>query len=212
MSRKLVTGQHPKPSPGSDPGGRPSMLEIDPTLKSKILAALRIGAPIETAAMLQGINYDTLRSWVVKGRQNPDSQYGALLKDIERAVAEWEVMDLSVIESHAKGRPAQYAMDVVRDSDGNIVFGKDGEPIKEIARDADGNPIVQSHAIKSDWRASMERLSRRNHKYWGSKSQLQVTFDPNAVLTFDNKQPETKETISFEESVAKEIKRLEEEV
>lgn len=213
MSRKLVTGQMPsKPKEGSDPGGRPAIIHIHPEKKEKLLNALRIGAHLTTAATLNSISYATLRNWVVLGRQNPESEYGALLVEIEKAISEWEVMDLSVIETHAKGRPAQYEMEIERDEDGAIVRDDKGRPMMRVARDSHGNPIVKVPAIKSDWKASMERLSRRNHRHWARRDQLPSAAETDPVLTFDNKQPETKETVSFEQSVANEIKRLEEEV
>ena len=132
MSRRLLDGKRPKPKKGANPGGRPTKLDIDPKLMDRLRQAILMGAPVLTAAALNDISYDTMRNWVLMGKENPDSQYGALLRVLNKAIAEWEVRDLSVIEAHALGRPAQYAMQPVRNNSGEIVYGpekdKDGQP------------------------------------------------------------------------------------
>ncbi|CAB4149773.1 hypothetical protein UFOVP558_29 [uncultured Caudovirales phage] len=212
MSRRLVDGKMPKPRKGADPGGRVPQIELDPKLVENVLAAIRLGAPIMTAFALQGFSYSTVRAWVVKGHQEPDSIYGALLKKIEKSIAEWEIQDLAVIDAHAKGRPATYEQQVVRDKKGHPIIDKEtGKPIMEIARDADGNPILKSHAIKSDWRAALERMSRRKPASWARRDQLSVNVSHDDILTFDNTKVETKEAISFEQEVARAMVKFDDE-
>lgn len=210
MTRRLVDGKRPKPKEGSNPGGRPTKFEIKPELIQRLRQAILMGAPVLTAAALNDISYDTMRSWVLKGKEDPSSQYGALIEMINKAIAEWEVRDLSVIEAHAMGRPAQYLQQPVRNNKGDVINGPDGKPLMEYVRDAEGNPILQSAEIKSDWRAAMERLARRKPKSWGRH----LNIDLDAVLTFDNKEREVnpKEAMSFEQRIAEAVKELEDDV
>lgn len=208
MSRKLIDGKHPKPRPGANKGGRPRMFELTPDLIEKCIAPLRIGLPITTAFALHNVSYATLRMWVLKGHEEPDGVYGALLKKIEKAIAEWEARDMSVIDMHATGRPAQYEMEIARDRKGNPVLDEKGKPIMQVARDGNGNPIIKSPAVQSDWRAAMERMARRKPKFYGRRDLIDV----EAVLSFDNTQKATKETQSFEQKIAEAVERLEEDV
>ena len=215
MSRKLLDGKHPKPEKGSAAekrmhAGRPPKIEIEPDLIKRLRNAILIGAPILTAAALNDISYDTMRSWVLKGKENPDSEYGALLKILSKAVAEWEIRDLSTWDAHISGRPAQYLMQPMVNQKGEAQFDNEGKPLMEYVRDNEGNPILQSSEIKSDWRAAMERMSRRKPRIWAQK----LNVDLDAVLTFDNKEKEAnpKEAQSFEERIAQAVQELEDEV
>jgi hypothetical protein len=211
MSRRLVDGKLPVRKKDAAKGGRPNMLELDPSIIPKVEAALRMGAPVLTAMAFNGISYDTVRLWVIHAKQNPESIYGELFSRVNKAIAEWEMKDISVIEAHAMGRPAQYEMEVVRDKKGKIVFDENKKPLMQVARDAEGNPILKSHAIKSDWKAALERMSRRKPASWARRDQLSVNFDQDAVLSFDNSKVETKEAMSFEQAVAKAMEKFDEE-
>lgn len=210
MSRKLVDGKHPVPSPGSNPGGAPSLLERDKDLPEKIRKFILMGAPVLTAAALNDVSYDTMRSWVLKAKENPESEYGALIRLIMKAVAEWEVRDLAVLDIHATGRPATYLEEPVLDKKGQPYIGPDGKALMKLARDKDGNPIQKTAEVKSDWRAAMERLSRRKPRTWAAKLAVDIdsvlTFDPNA-----EKQVDPKDNLSFEQRIATAVKELEDE-
>ncbi len=210
MSRRLVDGKMPKPKPGADPGGRPKKFDIDPDLIKKLRNAILLGAPVITAAALNDISYDTMRAWVLKGKEDPSSEYGALLRVIVKAVAEWEIRDLSVWDSHITGRPAQYLMQPMVNKRGEPLFDKEGKPMMEYVRDKEGNPILQQSEIRSDWRAAMERMSRRKPRSWAAR----LGLDLDAILTFDNKEKENnpKEALTFEQRIAQAVQELEDEV
>lgn len=208
MSRRKfgATEETPIP-PGANKGGRPT--QLTPELLEKMLQPLHIGARVQTAAALNNIGYDTLRAWVLKGHEDPESLYGELIRRVTQAIATWELRDISVLDKHAMGAPAQYEREVVRDKDGSIIMGTDGKPLMQIARDDDGKPILKTSEIKSDWRAAAHRLASRLPKYWNKEDNI----DHDAVLTFDAKEREIKpiEARTFDQKIADAVKKLEEE-
>jgi hypothetical protein len=206
VSRRLVDGQLPKRSLVKTKIG--DITDLTPELIAKIIKPLQIGASVTTASAFNGVHYDTMRMWVLKGKEHPETIYGELIRAIEKAIAEWEVRDISVLEKHAMGAPAEYQMDVVFDEHGQLIRDASGNPVMQVARNKDGNPIVKRSEIKADWKAALERLSRRKPRYWASRD----TASEEAVLTYDNKKPETREAITFEQRIAEAIDKLEEDV
>ena len=213
MSRRLVDGKLPAKTTRKDAKqpGRPSdESRIDDQLMRNIRQALLIGAPVVTAAAISDIDYDTMRRWVLNAKEKPNSRYGALIRMMYKAISEYEARDLAVIEAHALGRPAQYLQQQARDKDGQPIFGPDGKPVMEYVKDGEGNLIVTQSEIKSDWRAAMERLSRRKPKSWARH----LNIDLDAVLTFTNEEREVnpKEAMTFEQRIASAVAELEDEV
>lgn len=207
--RRLGSKEETKLPANSDKGGRPP--DLTPELLEKIIAPLRIGARVTTAAALNAVNNDVLRNWVLKGHEQPDSLYGELIRRAFQAVAQWEIGDISVLHKHAFGAPAEHLMEPARNSNGDVVFDKDGNPVMQPVRDGDGNMIVKTKAIESDWRAAAHRLERRLPKYW-YRPEIQSTHDHDAVLTFDAKDRDVKplEAQTFEEKIASAVQKLEE--
>lgn len=199
MSRKLLDGKLPV-SQGK--GG--VQKELTREIIDKAVSALRIGSPTGTAFAFQGISYDTLRSWALKGREDPNSLCGELIRRVETAIADWELRDLSVIDKHAMGAPAEYEMEVARSPKGEALRDAAGNVIMQVARDPDGKAILKRPAIQSDWRPALERLSRRRSKLWGRTD----TIEFDAVLSFDNKKPESREAMTFDERIAIAIKKF----
>lgn len=210
MSRRLIDGKLPTRPKNAKKGGRPNQLEIDSDLMKRLRSAVLLGAPIVTAAALNDIDYDTMRRWVLVGKEDPASRCGELLRVLQKAVAEYEARDLSVIESHAVGRPAQYLQQQARTPEGTLLFGPDGKPVMEYVKDAEGNVIISQSEIKSDWRAALERLSRRKPRSWAKH----LNIDLDAVLTFTNEEREVnpKEALTFEQRIASAVRELEDEV
>lgn len=198
-SRRIIDGKHPASG---------TKLEEDPSLVTKIANVLRIGAHVEIAAIINGINYNTLRSWVVRGKENPDTIFGEFNRAVEIAFGQAEIRDLSVIDLHANGRPAEYEMDPVKDSKGDIVFGKDGNPVMEIARNAEGNPIIKRSEIAPNWKAAAWKLERRHPKRWGRVDTLAVI--PSVMDAEQDMQRQEKDVITLEQKQKKiaEIKQL----
>lgn len=183
---------------GKPNSGRPlasgSLLEQDPKLIEKICAALRIGSHIDTACAIHGVGYSTMREWVLKGKENPDSIYGEFTRAVEKAVSEAETRDLAVIEAFAVGRAAEYQMEPVMvplEKDGVVMFHPgtvnpimvplmttdpqgNKVPVQQIARDADGNPILKRAEVKPQWQAAAWKLERRRPLKWGRFDRVDV--------------------------------------
>jgi hypothetical protein len=184
------------------------MLHLTPEIVEKIKGAIRIGCPVQTAAALQGISYGQLREWILKGKEDSTSIYGQFIENLERSIAEWETKDLMVIEKHAMGAPAEYAMEVVRDRDGSIIYQDNGKPLMQVSRNADGNAIMLKAEIRSDWKAAMERLARRKPKYWAPKDHIDV----DGVLRIENQKVESREALTFEQKVSEVMDKLQKDV
>jgi len=212
MSRRLVDGKLPARSASAAKGGRPPLLEVSPEIEEKILQACRMGAHVTTAAAWAGVEYDTFRTWVIKGHENPESIYGALIGKINKALAEWEMGDLSVLHAHTHGRPAKYLKKPVVDRKGKILLDDKGKPIMEPVLTKDGQPILEQSEIRSDWRAAIERMQRRKPRNWARRDQVSSERETDPILTFDNKKPETKEALSFDERIARAVEQLEDDV
>lgn len=192
------------------PAHRQSQVDLNPELAEKLRQAILIGSPVLTAAAFHDISYETMRLWVLKAKENPSSQYGALINTLQKAIAEWEVRDLSVLDAHAHGRPAKYLEQQMRDDKGNPLYAPDGKPLMEYVKDGNGNLIITQSEIKSDWRAALERLSRRKPKSWSKH----LNIDLDAILTFTNEEREVnpKEAMTFEQRIAEAVRELEDEV
>lgn len=186
------------------PGGRPvlsgSILELNPELITKISDICKMGSYIEVAAAMNGIGYSTLRMWVTKARENPDSLYGEFARAMEKAVSSAEIRDLATIDQHAHGRDAIYEMEPVfeyilgpdklpiPDPSGGFLkqIAKDhnGKVIQKLARDSKGDPILKRAEVKAQWTAAAWKMERRNPARWGRKDYLDeihkgIAMDPN---------------------------------
>lgn len=207
MSRRLVDGKKPsKPKPGSNPGGVPSLLEINPDLAKKILNSIRMGNYIAVAARQYGINPISIQRWIAKGLENPSSLYGAFSQQLDQALAEAEARDLASIDSHANGRPAVYKEEPALDKKGQPIL-VEGKPLMKLARDKDGKPILIQSEIKSDWKAALAKLERRNKKRWGlsdlaqSAAEQEMPLPPTRDVTPEQKSSALNEVRSVIEAL-----------
>lgn len=214
MSRRLVDGKRPTPRPGANKGGRPfgskTLLEKDPSLIEKVAQVLSIGSHIEVAAAVNGIGYATLREWVLKGKEHPESLYGAFNQAVQKALSTAETRDLNTIDQHANGRDAVFeyevAMQPVLDDKGKVildakgramskpVLDENGKPLMVLARDAEGNPILKRSEIRPQWQAAAWKLERRNPHRWGRFDRVNA----DEVMQID-KQSKTKDVVSDEQ-------------
>lgn len=86
-------------SPGSK-DGRPT--KLDDEAASKILAYVRAGSYVETAAAAAGINKSTLYAWLKQGAAEIEGPFRNFSNAIEKAMAEADLIDLTHISNAAK--------------------------------------------------------------------------------------------------------------
>jgi len=76
--------------------------KLTPEVQDKIVSALRAGNYQETAANFAGISKPTFYGWMQRGRTEPDSIYSVFLDAVEKAKAEAEVRDVTLIDKAAR--------------------------------------------------------------------------------------------------------------
>ena len=81
-------------------GGRPAKLTED--IQETIITYIRAGNYIETAAAAAGISKSTLYFWLKKGRQAKSGKYRVFSDSVQKAIAEAEVRDISIIGKAAE--------------------------------------------------------------------------------------------------------------
>lgn len=86
---------------------RPTKLTED--VQDRILAALRAGNYMETAARYAGIDESTLHRWIARGNDTDDEPYHQFCKAVEKARAEAEVRNVHLIQGAAQGGTWQAA-------------------------------------------------------------------------------------------------------
>lgn len=78
---------------------RPSKLSAQ--VQEKIVAALRVGATYEHAALVAGVSYDSFRRWMLQGERDSHGRFCEFCQAIKRAEAEAAVRWLARIEQAA---------------------------------------------------------------------------------------------------------------
>lgn len=73
-----------------------------PQQTEQVIAALRRGAFMDTAARFAGIAPRTFHSWLSKGREQTSGPYFAFVDAIEEAMAAAELRDLIAIDTEAQ--------------------------------------------------------------------------------------------------------------
>lgn len=188
MSRRLVDGKRPKPKKKkaivAQYEGRPTDLTLE--LKDKICAVVRMGSHVDIAFAVNGVKIHTARHWIILGQSDPNSLYGELFNGIHKAIAEFEVKSLHTLHQAANGSPAEFLMQPVKNSKGDVILMSNGQPLMEPVKDAEGNPIQTRAEIKADPRITQWFLERRSHRRWGAKVNIMV--DNDEIL---NAKPET---------------------
>jgi hypothetical protein len=79
--------------------GQPTKLTAE--VQDKIIEAIKMGNYQETAAAYAGIAQSTFYHWMERGRNEPDSIYSEFMEAVEKAKAQSEVRDVTLIEKAA---------------------------------------------------------------------------------------------------------------
>lgn len=152
------------------PRGRPR-IPIDPEKTKKILAAIRAGNYMETAAAYAGISKNLLYDWIRRGEEEfervrnsvgarkrvkvGEEQYFIFYQGLQEAMASAEVRDVMMITKAANGGGVLEEVEEVYDGKGNLL-----------------KKTVTKRPIEPKWVASAWRLERKFPNRWGRKLQM----------------------------------------
>lgn len=134
------------------PSGAPT--KLTPEITKTICNALLIGNYFETACAVAGIHRDTAYEWLKKGAKKPGI-HRQFSDAVEKAQADAESRDLTVIEMTAHGTKAQF------DENGHLVRAE----------------------VQRDWKAAAWRLERKHPKKWGRIDRHEITGKDGGPLT-----------------------------
>lgn len=76
-------------------------LKLTPAIQDKVVAALRIGAPLNVAAAYAGVVESTFKLWMRNGRSGVAPVYVRFIEAIDLAVADGKMRDLARIDKGA---------------------------------------------------------------------------------------------------------------
>ena len=79
--------------------GRPT--KLTPETQARICDALRAGNYLETTAAYAGIDRTTLFDWLRRGRREPSGIYHDFVRAVDKAMADAEIRDVSLIAKAA---------------------------------------------------------------------------------------------------------------
>lgn len=144
--------------------GRKVLLSTD--VFNAIIASLRAGNYIETAAAYAGISKNTLFEWLKRGRRekrrlakdkrlrprSSEGQFVIFVDGVSRALAESEVRDTTMIAKAAAGGQAFTEIKEIKDANGNVVSTQ-----------------ITTKTLAPQWQAAAWRLERRYPKKWGRR-------------------------------------------
>lgn len=141
----------------SPKGGRPD--KLDQKLIDKLSNYLRMGVYLETALVMVGISRTTFKEYCKKGHQKPKGKFGKFLEAVDKALAEADVRDLSVIDKTAQGfetefatYPKGYIDEHGIDRSGQIIFDDVRYGKKA---------VVKRPGIPPNWQAAAWKLQQR---------------------------------------------------
>lgn len=115
--------------------GRPTKLTRE--IHDRIVTAIRAGNYIETAAAHAGIHKDTLYHWLKRGREASSGPYRAFSDAVQKAWADAEIRDVTLIAKAAEKEWTAAAWRLERKfpdrwgrKDRHEVSGPNGQPIR----------------------------------------------------------------------------------
>lgn len=191
--------------PGPPAGGRRPYIDMPVddsgvTVGDRIIAAVRAGNYLETAAALAGVRTSTIRDWLYNGNATlralangtpahelPRHQlrYAEFADAITRAEAEAEAEDVARLQVLARGQAVATKEVIVekRDRDGNLVEATTRKETETLAPD--------SAALR--W-----RLERRHPRRWQGSQRVELTGEDGGPveLTVAEKREHVLEALS----------------
>lgn len=135
--------------------GRPT--KLTPELQESIVNAIRAGNYMETAAQYAGVSKQNLYIWLKKGNDSETGIHAAFRDAVEKALAEAEVRDVSVIGKAALNNWQAAAWRLERknharwgrkDKIDATLHGPNGGPIETIHREMTPEEAAKAYAAE----------------------------------------------------------------
>lgn len=150
--------------------------KCNPEFIEKMVKILRLGAYVETAAIMAGCAKETFLDWMKWSHQEHKKYkpiYAQLRHAVEKAIEEATVRDLMVIDKCANGQDYEYErwQEGERDKDG--ILQKAGA----LKLNSRGNPIPIKVGFAPNYQAAAWRLSRRKPEQWGDSQTIEHKGD-----------------------------------
>lgn len=160
---------------------RPSSLT--PERSERIRQALLSGAPITVAASRGGVAEKTYHRWASRGRAaleavewdlsevpEADRIYGEFCQTVTRAIHDWELGRLALIQQAGQGRP--YTKTRTRTWDQIVTLkDEDGNRTQQVVRLTD---TTVEEGVEYDWRADAWLLERRHPDTYGRMTRMEI--------------------------------------
>jgi len=155
-------------------------LKCDAKFIQDMVNILRLGAYVETAAIMAGTSKTRFYEWMkAADPKHPKHRpiFAELRDAVEKAQEEATVRDLMVVDKCAQGQDWEYE----RWEEGEL--DHDGNPTKagSLKLNSRGNPIPLKVGFAPNWNAAAWRLSRRKAKEWGDSQTIEHKGDAAAA-------------------------------
>lgn len=134
----------------------------------------RIGIQDNAIANYLGINPKLMKEWLIKGASYDRGIHGEFFRRCAKAVTGNQLEYVGELRKHAFGTPAEYEYDFVKDKDGKVQKDEHGRPLKEIARDDEGKPIIKKSEVKGNAVWISWLLERRHRKQFGKQEEIDI--------------------------------------
>lgn len=142
---------------GKRENGRPTSL--NPETHHKIVMYIKAGGYIETAAVAAGVHKTTLYDWLKKATKEKEGPYRAFADDVDKALAESEMMDVGRISKAAQDGVWQAAAWRLERKHPER-WGR-REKIEHVGKDGGAISIDETHSLKAYSLLSTEQLENK---------------------------------------------------
>lgn len=133
-------------------------LKLDDDLEERLLAWLRIGNDLLTAASCEGVDEATLSAWSNKATTRPRSRHGRFFQNVRKAEAQAQALCLAKIRSHAHWQAQDRLLGIMRpDRFGENATRQAGLIPIEVVHD-----LVDADAMGQALQVLAEAMARRD--------------------------------------------------
>ena len=171
-------------------GGAPTKLTKEKIIF--IMQSILMGADILVAVASAGFTKKTYYNYMNRGEQDPETYplCAELLHSVQKALADADLRDLSIIDRAAQGMPYETTITTKK-----MVKDKKGKP-QEVTetRTTTGKTFA--------WQAAAWKLERRNHQLYGKRDKMELSGEGGGPIKFaQENESEMREFLANEDNV-----------